>query len=103
MVTGMGTHTQQRRRNSDRDRHCESCRAHKEVGLDVTSRIFLSDGRGSASPLNMALTALLAQFATFTLHDPVEYKIKAIGDWALKSSNSKTRGFLYLKMGNILN
>ena len=55
--------------------------AHK-VGLDVTSRIFEVMGARSTSA-QYGFDRYWRNLRTFTLHDPVEYKIKAIGDWAL--------------------
>ena len=55
--------------------------AHK-VGLDVTSRIFEVMGARSTSA-KYGFDRYWRNLRTFTLHDPVEYKIKAIGDWAL--------------------
>ena len=55
--------------------------AHK-VGLDVTSRIFDVMGARSTSA-KYGFDRYWRNLRTFTLHDPVEYKIKAIGDWAL--------------------
>jgi alkylation response protein AidB-like acyl-CoA dehydrogenase len=55
--------------------------AHK-VGLDITSRIF--DVMGArATAAKYGFDRYWRNLRTFTLHDPVEYKIKAIGDWAL--------------------
>jgi len=55
--------------------------AHK-VGLDVTSRIFEVMGARSTSA-KYGFDRYWRNLRTFTLHDPVEYKIKAIGDWTL--------------------
>lgn len=55
--------------------------AHK-VGLDVTSRIFEVMGARSTAA-KYGFDRYWRNLRTFTLHDPVEYKIKAIGDWAL--------------------
>jgi alkylation response protein AidB-like acyl-CoA dehydrogenase len=55
--------------------------AHK-VGLDVTNRIFEVMGARSTSA-KYGFDRYWRNLRTFTLHDPVEYKIKAIGDWAL--------------------
>ena len=55
--------------------------AHK-VGLDVTNRIFEVMGARSTSS-KYGFDRYWRNLRTFTLHDPVEYKIKAIGDWAL--------------------
>jgi alkylation response protein AidB-like acyl-CoA dehydrogenase len=55
--------------------------AHK-VGLDVTNRIFEVMGARSTSA-KYGFDRYWRNLRTFTLHDPVEYKVKAIGDWAL--------------------
>lgn len=57
--------------------------AHK-VGLEVTSRIFeVMGARSTAS--KYGFDRYWRNLRTFTLHDPVEYKIKAIGDWVLNN------------------
>lgn len=53
-----------------------------KVGLDVTNRIFEVMGARSTSA-KYGFDRYWRNLRTFTLHDPVEYKIKAIGDWAL--------------------
>ncbi len=55
--------------------------AHK-VGLDVTSRIFEVMG-ARATSAKYGFDRYWRNLRTFTLHDPVEYKIKAIGNFAL--------------------
>lgn len=55
--------------------------AHK-VGLEVTNRIFEVMGARSTSA-KYGFDRYWRNLRTFTLHDPVEYKIKAIGDLVL--------------------
>lgn len=53
-----------------------------KIGLDLTSKIF--DVMGTrATSLNHGLDRYWRNLRTFTLHDPVDYKIRAVGNWAL--------------------
>jgi alkylation response protein AidB-like acyl-CoA dehydrogenase len=52
------------------------------VGLDITSRIFeVMGARAAAGPARM--DRFWRNLRTHTLHDPVDYKIRELGDWAL--------------------
>lgn len=52
------------------------------VGIDITNRIFEVTGtRATAS--KYGFDRYWRDLRTFTLHDPVDYKLKAIGDWVL--------------------
>ncbi len=54
------------------------------VGLDITSRIFeVMGARSTAGKYNF--DRYWRNLRTFTLHDPVDYKVRAIGDWALNN------------------
>jgi alkylation response protein AidB-like acyl-CoA dehydrogenase len=55
--------------------------AHK-VSLDVTNGIFEVMGARSTAT-QYGFDRYWRNLHTFTLHDPVEYNIKAIGDWVL--------------------
>lgn len=55
--------------------------AHK-VSLDVTNGMFEVMGARSTAT-KYGFDRYWRNLRTFTLHDPVEYKIKAIGDWVL--------------------
>jgi alkylation response protein AidB-like acyl-CoA dehydrogenase len=53
-----------------------------KVGLDITSRIFEVMGtRATAS--KYGFDRYWRNLRTFTLHDPVDYKIRTLGNWAL--------------------
>ena len=53
-----------------------------KVGLDITSRIFeVMGARATAS--KYGFDRYWRNLRTFTLHDPVDYKIRTLGDWAL--------------------
>jgi alkylation response protein AidB-like acyl-CoA dehydrogenase len=53
-----------------------------KVGLEVTSRIFEVMGTRSTAA-KYGFDRYWRNLRTFTLHDPVDYKIRAVGDWAL--------------------
>jgi alkylation response protein AidB-like acyl-CoA dehydrogenase len=53
-----------------------------KVGLDITSRIFEVMGT-RATATQYGFDRYWRNLRTFTLHDPVDYKIRAIGDWVL--------------------
>ena len=52
------------------------------VSLDVTNGMFEVMGARSTAT-QYGFDRYWRNLHTFTLHDPVEYKIKAIGDWVL--------------------
>lgn len=52
------------------------------IGLEITSKIFdLMGARATAS--QYGFDRFWRNLRTFTLHDPVDYKIRALGNWAL--------------------
>jgi alkylation response protein AidB-like acyl-CoA dehydrogenase len=54
------------------------------VGIDITNRIFEVTGtRATAS--KYGFDRYWRDLRTFTLHDPVDYKLKSIGDWVLNN------------------
>lgn len=53
-----------------------------KIGLDITSRIFEVMGT-RATAAHYGFDRYWRNLRTFTLHDPVDYKIRAIGNWAL--------------------
>ncbi len=53
-----------------------------KVGLEITSRIFEAMG-ARATAGQYGFDRYWRNLRTFTLHDPVAYKVRAIGDWAL--------------------
>jgi alkylation response protein AidB-like acyl-CoA dehydrogenase len=59
-----------------------------KVGLDVTSRIFEVMGTRSTAS-KYGFDRYWRNLRTFTLHDPVDYKIRAMGDWALNQQLPK--------------
>lgn len=60
-----------------------------KVGLEVTNRIFELMGARSTSK-NYSFDRYWRNLRTFTLHDPVDYKIKDIGNWALNDQLPET-------------
>lgn len=57
-------------------------------GLDVTSRIFeVTGARATAGELKM--DRFWRNLRVYTLHDPVDYKFRALGDWALNGNYPK--------------
>ncbi|HEY9698356.1 MAG TPA: acyl-CoA dehydrogenase family protein [Trichocoleus sp.] len=52
------------------------------IALDITSKIFDVMGARSTAA-QYGFDRYWRNLRTFTLHDPVDYKIRAIGDWAL--------------------
>jgi alkylation response protein AidB-like acyl-CoA dehydrogenase len=53
-----------------------------KVGLEITSRMFeVMGARSAASPAR--IDRYWRNLRTHTLHDPVDYKIRELGDWAL--------------------
>ncbi len=58
------------------------------VGLDITSRIFEVMG-ARATSAKYGFDRYWRNLRTFTLHDPVDYKIQDIGNWALNDKLPK--------------
>ncbi len=56
--------------------------ASTRVGLDVTSRLFETTG-ARATHGALRLDRFWRNLRTQTLHDPVDYKLQELGDWAL--------------------
>ncbi len=56
--------------------------ASTRVGLDVTSRLFETSG-ARATQGALRLDRFWRNLRTQTLHDPVDYKLQELGDWAL--------------------
>lgn len=54
------------------------------VGLDITNRIFEVTGT-RATATKYGFDRYWRDLRTFTLHDPVDYKLRAIGDWVLNN------------------
>jgi alkylation response protein AidB-like acyl-CoA dehydrogenase len=53
-----------------------------KVGLEITSRMFeVMGARSAAGPAR--IDRFWRNLRTHTLHDPVDYKIRELGDWAL--------------------
>jgi alkylation response protein AidB-like acyl-CoA dehydrogenase len=54
------------------------------VGLDIANRMFeVMGSRATAS--KYGFDRYWRNLRTFTLHDPVDYKVRAVGDWALNN------------------
>jgi len=58
------------------------------VGLDITNRIFEVMG-ARATSAKYGFDRYWRNLRTFTLHDPVDYKVKDIGNWALNDKLPK--------------
>ncbi|MDF5732882.1 MAG: acyl-CoA dehydrogenase family protein [Rhizonema sp. PD38] len=58
------------------------------VGLDITNRIFEVMG-ARATNAKYGFDRYWRNLRTFTLHDPVDYKIQDIGNWALNDQLPK--------------
>ncbi|WP_333873470.1 acyl-CoA dehydrogenase family protein [Methylobacter sp.] len=56
-----------------------------KAGLDITSRIFEVAG-ARATTNNLKLDRFWRNLRVYTLHDPVDYKLKDLGDWALNGT-----------------
>ncbi|BDA74610.1 Acyl-CoA dehydrogenase type 2 domain protein [Rivularia sp. IAM M-261] len=54
------------------------------VGLDITNRIFEVTGT-RATATKYGFDRYWRDLRTFTLHDPVNYKLRAVGDWVLNN------------------
>ncbi|MBD2524939.1 acyl-CoA dehydrogenase family protein [Nostoc sp. FACHB-133] len=59
-----------------------------KVGLDITNRIFEVMG-ARATSAKYGFDRYWRNLRTFTLHDPVDYKIQEIGKWALNDELPK--------------
>ncbi|MEH2458760.1 acyl-CoA dehydrogenase family protein [Nostoc sp.] len=59
-----------------------------KVGLDITNRIFEVMG-ARATNAKYGFDRYWRNLRTFTLHDPVDYKIQDIGNWALNDQLPK--------------
>jgi len=55
------------------------------VGLDLTSRMFETTG-ARATHGALGLDRFWRNLRTQTLHDPVDYKLHELGDWALNGA-----------------
>jgi alkylation response protein AidB-like acyl-CoA dehydrogenase len=53
-----------------------------KIGLDITSRIFDVMGARSTAA-RYGFDRYWRDLRTFTLHDPVDYKLRDIGNWVL--------------------
>ncbi|MEH2149151.1 acyl-CoA dehydrogenase family protein [Nostoc sp.] len=58
------------------------------IGLDVTNRIFEVMG-ARATTAKYGFDRYWRNLRTFTLHDPVDYKIQEIGNWAFNDELPK--------------
>jgi alkylation response protein AidB-like acyl-CoA dehydrogenase len=58
------------------------------IGLDITSRMFEVAG-SRATHAGLRLDRHWRNLRTHTLHDPIDYKIKELGEWALNGSFPK--------------
>jgi alkylation response protein AidB-like acyl-CoA dehydrogenase len=58
------------------------------TGLDITSRMFEVAG-SRATHAGLRLDRHWRNLRTHTLHDPLDYKIKELGEWALNGSFPK--------------
>jgi alkylation response protein AidB-like acyl-CoA dehydrogenase len=54
------------------------------VGLNITNRIFEVMG-ASSTARKYGFDRYWRDLRTFTLHDPVDYKLRAVGDWVLNN------------------
>jgi alkylation response protein AidB-like acyl-CoA dehydrogenase len=55
------------------------------AGLDVTTRIFEVAG-ARATTAKLRMDRFWRNLRVYTLHDPVDYKLKDLGDWALNGN-----------------
>jgi alkylation response protein AidB-like acyl-CoA dehydrogenase len=55
-----------------------------QVGLDIINRIFEVTG-SRATATKYGFDRYWRDLRTFTLHDPVDYKLRAVGDWVLNN------------------
>jgi len=63
-----------------------------EVALEVSERIFQISGAG-ATVSKYGMDRFWRDARTLTLHDPVDYKYKLVGDWALNDVNPPVTSF----------
>ncbi len=63
-----------------------------EVSLDVSERIFQICGAG-ATVAKYGMDRFWRDARTLTLHDPVDYKYRLVGDWALSGINPPVTSF----------
>ncbi|WP_020168365.1 MULTISPECIES: acyl-CoA dehydrogenase family protein [Methylotenera] len=56
-----------------------------KAGLDVTSRVFEVAG-ARATTAKLRMDRYWRNLRVYTLHDPVDYKLKDLGDWALNGA-----------------
>ena len=63
-----------------------------EVALEVGERIFQISGAG-ATVSKYGMDRFWRDARTLTLHDPVDYKYKLVGDWALNDVNPPVTSF----------
>jgi len=63
------------------------------VGLDIASRMFEVMG-ARATTAEYRFDRYWRNLRTFTLHDPVDYKVRAVGDWVLNKQLPKPDFYL---------
>lgn len=63
-----------------------------KVGLDITNRIFEVMGASSTSQ-KYGFDRYWRNMRTFTLHDPVDYRLREIGKWALNDEFPQTGAY----------
>ena len=63
-----------------------------KVGLDITNRIFEVMG-ASATSQKYGFDRYWRNMRTFTLHDPVDYRLREIGKWALNDEFPQTGAY----------
>lgn len=63
-----------------------------KVGLDITNRIFEVMGAKSTSQ-KYGFDRYWRNMRTFTLHDPVDYRLREIGKWALNDEFPHTGAY----------
>ncbi|MBT9100355.1 acyl-CoA dehydrogenase family protein [Methylovulum psychrotolerans] len=56
-----------------------------KAGLDVTSRIFEVAG-ARATTAKLGMDRFWRNLRVYTLHDPIDYKLRDLGDWALNGN-----------------
>ncbi|MBD2137875.1 acyl-CoA dehydrogenase family protein [Anabaena sp. FACHB-1237] len=64
----------------------------QRVGLDITNRIFEVMGASSTNN-KYGFDRYWRNMRTFTLHDPIDYRIKEVGKWALNDQFPHTRAY----------
>lgn len=63
-----------------------------KIGLDITSRIFEVMG-ASATHNKFGFDRYWRNLRTFTLHDPVDYRLRDLGNWALNEQLPQTGAY----------